>query len=128
MATRRSIAREDRDLRIYQLAASGLTYRQISARESLSPTQVGRIVNTQAALHRDETLDIARDLILKRGQMIVQAHMPTIRDPKSADVIIRANEQQARLLGLFLPQQGAGVAEAASLLATLIDRDGGTDA
>lgn len=121
MATRRSIAREDRDLQVYQLAASGLSYAKIAQRIGLSKTQVHRIVNKQATLHRDESLKVARDLILHRGQMVVTAHMPTIKDPRSAEVILRANDQQAKLLGLYTPQQGAGVAEAASMLSQLID-------
>ncbi|UQN29469.1 hypothetical protein [Brachybacterium kimchii] len=128
MATRRSIEREDRDLRVYQLAASGLAYAKVAEQMHLSKSTVARIVNKQALEHKDENLKLARDMILQRGQMIVRAHMETIRDPRSADVILKANDQQAKLLGLYTPQQGAGVAEAASLLSTLIQREEAPDA
>ncbi|MFE5777091.1 hypothetical protein [Brachybacterium sp. NPDC056505] len=123
MATRRSIEREDRDLRVYQLAASGLAYAKVAQQTGLSKSTVARIVNKQALEHKDENLKLARDMILQRGQMIVRAHMATVKDPRSADVILKANDQQAKLLGLYTPQQGAGVAEAASLLSTLIQRE-----
>ncbi|GAA1327568.1 hypothetical protein GCM10009592_14540 [Brachybacterium rhamnosum] len=123
MATRRSIEREARDQRIYGLAASGLTYREIAARESLSLGRISAIVNAQAAEHKDENLRLARDMILQRGQLIVRKHMANIGDPKSAEMVLRVNDQQAKLLGLYTPQQGAGVAEAASMLAQLIGRD-----
>ena len=123
MATRRSIPREERDQQIYALAASGLTVRQIATQVGASKTTVHRAITAQAQLHQDETLNVARDLILKRGQLIVTAHMKKVSDPRSADIILRASEQQAKLLGLYTPQQGAGVAEAASMLAQLIQRD-----
>lgn len=119
MATRRSIEREARDQRIYALAASGMTYAQIAQKEGLSKARVGQIINVQAQQHKDENLKMARDMILQRGQLIVRKHMGRIDDVKSADLILRVNEQQARLLGLYTPQQGAGVAEAASMLAQL---------
>ena len=124
MATRRSVEREARDQRIYGMAASGMTYAQIAQREQLSKARVGQIINVQAQQHKDENLRLARDMILQRGQIIVRKHMPKIDDVKSADLILRVNEQQAKLLGLYTPQQGAGVAEAASMLAQLIGRDG----
>lgn len=124
MATRRSVEREARDQRIYGLAASGLTYAQIAQREGLSKARVGQIINVQAQQHKDENLRLARDMILQRGQIIVRKHMGKLDDVKSADLILRVNEQQAKLLGLYTPQQGAGVAEAASMLAQLIGRDG----
>lgn len=123
MATRRSIERENRDQRIYQLAASGLTYQEIARRESLSKARIGQIINVQATQHKDENLRLARDMILQRGQIIVRKHMGSIGDPKSAEMVLRVNDQQAKLLGLYTPQQGAGVAEAASMLAQLIGRD-----
>lgn len=124
MATRRSISREDRDQQIYALAASGLTEREIAVKVGASKTTVHRAIEQQASKHQDETLALARDMILKRGQIIVRTHMAKVADPRSADVILRASEQQAKLLGLYTPQQGAGVAEAASMLAQLIQRDG----
>lgn len=123
MATRRSIEREARDQRIYGMAASGLTYAQIAQKEGLSKARVGQITNVQAQQHKDENLRLARDMILQRGQLIVRKHMSKIDSVKSADLILRVNEQQAKLLGLYTPQQGAGVAEAASMLAQLIGRD-----
>ena len=123
MATRRSVEREARDQRIYGLAASGLTYAQIAEREGLSKARVGQIINVQAQQHKDENLRLARDMILQRGQLIVRKHMGKIDSVKSADLILRVNEQQAKLLGLYTPQQGAGVAEAASMLAQLIGRE-----
>lgn len=123
MATRRSIEREARDQRIYGMAASGLTYAQIAQKEGLSKARVGQIINVQAQQHKDENLRLARDMILQRGQLIVRKHMSKIDSVKSADLILRVNEQQAKLLGLYTPQQGAGVAEAASMLAQLIGRD-----
>lgn len=119
MATRRSIEREARDQRIYGMAASGLTYAQIAQKEGLSKARVGQIINVQAQQHKDENLRLARDMILQRGQLIVRKHMSKIESVKSADLILRVNEQQAKLLGLYTPQQGAGVAEAASMLAQL---------
>lgn len=123
MATRRSIEREARDQHIYGMAASGMTYAQIAQKESLSKARVGQIIAVQAQQHKDENLRLARDMILQRGQLIVRKHMGQIGSVKSADLILRVNEQQARLLGLYTPQQGAGVAEAASMLAQLIGRD-----
>lgn len=123
MATRRSIEREARDQRVYQLAASGLPYREIATQTGLSKARVGQIVNAQAKEHKDENLKLARDMILQRGQLIVRKHMATVGDPKSAEVVLRVNDQQAKLLGLYTPQHGAGTAEAASMLAQLIGRD-----
>lgn len=123
MAQRRSIPREERDQQIYALAASGLTYREIATQTGASKSTVARAVQAQSKLHQDESLAYARDMILKRGQLIVRKHMAKVGDPRSADVILRASEQQAKLLGLYTPQQGAGVAEAASMLAQLIQRD-----
>lgn len=124
MATRRSIEREARDQRIYGLAASGMTYAQIAQAEGLSKARVGQIINVQAQQHKDENLKLAREMILQRGQIIVRKHMGKLDNVKSADLVLRVNEQQAKLLGLYTPQQGAGVAEAASMLAQLIGRDG----
>ena len=124
MATRRSIEREARDQRIYGLAASGMTYAQIAQAEGLSKARVGQIINVQAQQHKDENLKLAREMILQRGQIIVRKHMSKLDNVKSADLVLRVNEQQAKLLGLYTPQQGAGVAEAASMLAQLIGRDG----
>lgn len=124
MATRRSIEREARDQRIYGLAASGMTYAQIAQAEGLSKARVGQIINVQAQQHKDENLKLAREMILQRGQIIVRKHMSKLDSVKSADLVLRVNEQQAKLLGLYTPQQGAGVAEAASMLAQLIGRDG----
>lgn len=123
MATRRSIEREARDQRVYQLAASGLTYTEVARQTGLSKSRVGQIIKVQAQQHKDENLKLARDLILQRGQLIVRKHMANIADVKSADMVLRVNEQQAKLLGLYTPQQGAGTAEAASMLAQLIGRD-----
>lgn len=123
MATRRSIERDARDQRIYGLAASGLTYAEIAKQQGLSKARVGQIIKVQAQQHKDENLKLARDMILQRGQIITRKHMARIDDVKSADLILRVNEQQAKLLGLYTPQQGAGTAEAASMLAQLIGRD-----
>lgn len=123
MATRRSIEREARDQRIYGMAASGLTYAQIAQKKGLSKARVGQIINVQVQHHKDENLRLARDMILQRGQLIVRKHMSKIDSVKSADLILRVNERQAKLLGLYTPQQGTGVAEAASMLAQLIGRD-----
>lgn len=120
MATRRSIERDARDQRIYGLAASGMTYAEVAAKEGLSKARVGQIINVQAVQHKDENLKLARDMILQRGQIIVRKHMARLDNVKSADLVLRVNEQQARLLGLYTPQQGAGVAEAASMLAHLV--------
>lgn len=121
MARRRSIELEARDQRIYALAASGLSYAEVAQREKLSKARVGQIIQVQAQEHKDENLKMARDMILQRGQLIVRKHMGKLDNVKSADLILRVNEQQARLLGLYTPQQGAGVAEAASMLASLVD-------
>ncbi|MDN5687018.1 MAG: hypothetical protein L0G94_10165 [Brachybacterium sp.] len=123
MATRRSVEREARNLKVYQLAASGLTYREIAEKVGLSKSAVGKIVNVQAQQHTDETMAHARDLLMQRGQLIIRKHMANIGDPKSARIILDVNEQQAKLLGLYTPQQGAGTAEAASMLAQLIGRE-----
>ncbi|WP_193118454.1 hypothetical protein [Brachybacterium tyrofermentans] len=125
MATRRSIAREARDQRIYQLAASGMSYAEIAHHPevSLSKARVGQIITVQAEQHKDENLRLARDMIMQRGQLIVRKHMAKIGDTRSAEVVLKVNEQQAKLLGLYTPQQGAGTAEAASMLAQLIGRD-----
>lgn len=123
MATRRSIPREERDQRIYSLAASGLTQRQIAQQLGVSKTTVHKAIQAQAQQHKEESLAYALEMILKRGQLIVTAHMKKVADPRSADVILRASEQQAKLLGLYTPQQGSGTAEAASMIAQLIQRD-----
>lgn len=123
MATRRSIAREARDQRIYQLAASGLTYSEVAQREGLSKARVGQIIKAQAAQQTEESMKIGRELALQRDMLIVRKHMANLGDHRSARIVLDANEQIARLLGLYTPQQGAGTAEAASLLTQLIGRD-----
>lgn len=120
LATRRSIAREDRDLRIYQLAASGLSYAKVAQQVGLSKGQVGRIIKKQAQLHSEESLAHARDLILQRAQMVVATHMSQVKNTRSADIILKASDQQARLLGLYEPQQGAGIAEATGMLVEFV--------
>lgn len=120
MATRRSIAREARDQRVYLSAARGMTYREIAATEGLSRSRVGQIVKAQAAEQSQENKDHARDFAMKRATTVIRVHMSTIKDPKSAKLVLDANEQLARLLGLYTPQQGAGTAEAASLLDQLV--------
>lgn len=123
MATRRSIAREARDQRIYQLAASGLTYSEVAQQVGLSKARVGQIIKAQAAQQTEESMKIGRELALQRDMLIVRKHMANLGDHRSARIVLEANEQIARLLGLYTPQQGAGTAEAASLLTQLIGRD-----
>lgn len=123
MATRRSIAREARDQRIYQLAASGLTYAEVAQQIGLSKARVGQIIKAQAARQTEESMKIGRELALQRDMLIVRKHMANLGDHRSARIVLDANEQIARLLGLYTPQQGAGTAEAASLLSQLIGRD-----
>lgn len=123
MARRRSIEREARDQRIYQLAASGLTYAEIGQQVGLSKGRISQVIKELAQEHKEENLKIARDMILQRGQMITRKHMGKIDNVKSADLILRVNDQQAKLLGLYTAQHGAGTAEAASMLAQLIGRD-----
>lgn len=121
MATRRSIAREARDQRIYQLAASGLTYSEIAQQIGLSKARVGQIIKAQAAQQTEESMKIGRELALQRDMLIVRKHMANLGDHRSARIVLDANEQIARLLGLYTPQQGAGTAEAASLLDQLVN-------
>lgn len=120
MAQRRSIKREARDLELYRLAASGMSYATIAQRMGVSKTTVHRAVNACAAAQAEDTKAHARDLIEARYLLVVQKHMANLADPRSAEVVLRASEQQARLLGLYTPQQGAGVAEAASMLGALV--------
>lgn len=123
MASRRSIEREARDQRIYLSAARGMTYREIAAAEGLSRSRVGQIIQTQAAEQTKENRDHALDFAMKRAVTVLRVHMSTLKDPKSAKLVLDANEQLARLMGLYTPQQGAGTAETASMLERLIGRD-----
>lgn len=123
MATRRSIAREARDQRVYLSATRGMTYREIAAAEGLSRSRVGQIIKAQAAEQTQENRDHALDFAMKRAATVIRVHMSTVKDPKSAKIVLDANEQLAKLLGLYTPQQGAGTAEAASMLAQLIERN-----
>ena len=100
-----------------------MTYREIAAAEGLSRSRVGQIIKAQAAEQTQENRDHALDFAMKRAVTVVRVHMSTIKDPKSAKLVLDANEQLARLLGLYTPQQGAGTAEAASMLAQLIGRN-----
>ena len=123
MASRRSIEREARDQRIYQLAASGLTYREIAPQVGLSVARVGQIIKVQAAQQTEENQRLARELAMKRDLLVIRKHMANLGDHRSARIVLDANEQLARLMGLYTPQQGAGTAETASMLERLIGRD-----
>lgn len=120
MARRRSIEREARDQRIYQLAASGLTYAEVGQKVGLSKGRISQIIKTQAAQQTEESMKLGRELALQRDMLIVRKHMANLGDHRSARIVLDANEQIARLLGLYTPQQGAGTAEAASLLDQLV--------
>lgn len=120
MATRRSIEREARDQQVYALAASGLTYAEIARKVGLSKARVGQIIKVQASQQTEENRKLARDLAMKRDLLIVRKHMSNLGDAKSARVVLEANDQIARLLGLYTPQQGAGTAEAQSMLGQLV--------
>lgn len=123
MASRRSIEREARDQRVYLSATRGMTYREIAAAEGLSRSRVGQIIQAQAAEQTKENRDHALDFAMKRAVTVVRVHMSTLKDPKSAKLVLDANDQLARLMGLYTPQQGAGTAETASMLERLIGRD-----
>lgn len=123
MATRRSIEREARDQKAYQLAASGGTYREIAQQLGLSKARVGQIIKVQAEQQTAENQKHAREFCLQRAQLIFRKHMAHLGDVKSARIVLDTNEQVARLMGLYTPQQGAGTAEAASMLTQLIGRD-----
>lgn len=121
MAPRRSIKREARDLRLYQLAASGLSYAAIAQREGISKSTVARAVREAAATQDEERKGVASDLILQRFDMVVQAHMPNVRDPRSAEVIIRASVEAARLHGLYNVNADSSTAEASSMIGQFIE-------
>lgn len=120
MARRRSIEREARDQRIYQLAASGLTYAEVGQQVGLTKGRISQIIKAQAAQQTEESMKVGRELALQRDMLIVRKHMANLGDHRSARIVLDANEQIARLLGLYTPQQGAGTAEAASLLDQLV--------
>ena len=98
-----------REYECWQLRSQGATYQQISDMLGLGDRKIAwRADNRVLRRLRKELKENAQGYIdqqLSRYDLIFRTHLPKIDDPQSAAIVLRAQAQQAALLGLNAPER-----------------------
>ena len=119
------IERAKRDAAILESLAQGRTQRQAADEHGVSKTTVVRVLDN---MRRDlPGQDVARDTMLARFATYRDRLWPLLEEDPARGVksLLAVDEQEARVRGLYDPQQHNGTAEVSGMLAMLIGRTPG---
>jgi hypothetical protein len=93
--------------RALELRLQGMTYEKIGKSIGYSYRSVYNFIQEGLARRRDVTNELAaqlRKLQLERLDRIYAAHAPTVDSAKSATIMLKVLEREAKLLGIDAPQ------------------------
>jgi hypothetical protein len=104
----KALARASRAEKIFQMRLEGMTERAIAAKVGLTAPRIHQILakaHQQILARSAESLEQTANLDLQRLDELIRVHWPKRADPDRANVVFKAMERRAKLLGLDKPDK-----------------------